>query len=190
MTAEEYLKRPYTRILIPNESGGYSAEILEFPGCFAQGETADETMENLSEAAVSWIEACQEQNIDIPEPSMNQGFGGKIALRLPRSLHRQVVRMAERDNVSVNQFLVAAIAAKVGADEFYQKVMKQFQSRLETTVRVFMDHANFAVNVNNTQFGFSVAASNAQVAGTTATSFGNVGQIPGLSKGVMAVKHG
>lgn len=149
MKAEEYLKQPYTRILIADQEGGYSAEILEFPGCFAQGDSPDETMRNLDEAAVSWIEACQEQGSEIPEPNMNQGYGGKIALRLPRSLHRQAVRLAERDNVSLNQFLVSAIAAKVGADEFYYRVMKEFQARMDTSVQIFMN--NYAINMNTIQ---------------------------------------
>jgi hypothetical protein len=38
---QEYLREPYARILIPDALGGYSADIfLDFPGCFAQGETA------------------------------------------------------------------------------------------------------------------------------------------------------
>src|SRR3989304_674137 len=93
---EVYINLPYTRILIPNEDGSYSAEILEFSGCFADGKTADDAMKNLSEAARSWLDACIERGIEIPEPFMNQDFGGKIALRLPRSLHRQAVRFAER----------------------------------------------------------------------------------------------
>src|SRR5271165_5354528 len=91
---DEYIKQPYTRIFIPNEDGTYSAEILEFPGCFAEGETPNEAMENLEGAAIAWLEACIAEGLDIPEPFMNQDFGGKIALRLPRSLHRQASRMA------------------------------------------------------------------------------------------------
>jgi predicted RNase H-like HicB family nuclease len=116
---EEYIRDPYTRILIPSDDGSFTAEILEFTGCFADGETADEAMNNLNEAARSWIEACLEQGLEIPEPLMNQGYGGKIALRLPRSLHRQAARMAARDGVSLNQFLVTAIAARVGAEDLF-----------------------------------------------------------------------
>src|SRR5712691_10885211 len=99
---QEYLKEPYARILIPDEEGGFSAEILEFPGCFAEGDTANEAMQNLEEAAEAWIEAALAQGLEIPEPMINQGYGGKIALRLPRGLHRQAARMAERDGTSLN----------------------------------------------------------------------------------------
>jgi len=63
------LKRPYSRVLIPdNESGGYTAKILEFPGCVSEGETPNEAIANLEEAAVGWIEAVIESGQTIPEP--------------------------------------------------------------------------------------------------------------------------
>ena len=43
---DNILKKPYTKILIANEDQSYSAEILEFPGCYAQGETANEAIES------------------------------------------------------------------------------------------------------------------------------------------------
>ena len=115
-SAEAYLHRPYTYIFIPDEMGGYAAEVLEFPGCFAEGETANAAMTALSNAASAWIRAALAQGQAIPPPFSNQGYGGKIALRLPKSLHRQAAHCAARDGVSLNQFLVAAIAARVGAD--------------------------------------------------------------------------
>lgn len=132
--AEEYLKEAYTYILIPDEMGGYSAEILEFPGCFAEGETADEAVKALDNAARAWIHAAQAQGQEIPRPFRNQGYGGKIALRLPKSLHRQAVQFAERDGVSLNQFLVSAIAARVGAEELYSRLTTQLLEKVKDHV--------------------------------------------------------
>ena len=42
-TAKDYLKEPYSRVLVPESDGTYSADILEFPGCFAEGKTPNET---------------------------------------------------------------------------------------------------------------------------------------------------
>jgi antitoxin HicB len=129
--AQDYLKEPYARILIPEEEGGYSAEILEFSGCFAEGETADEAMQALERAADAWIQAALDQGQEIPPPFRNQGYGGKIALRLPKSLHRQATEFAERDGTSLNQFLVSAIAARVGAEEFYNRLTTQVFEKLK-----------------------------------------------------------
>ena len=132
---DEYIKQPYTRILTPNEDGSYSAEILEFSGCFSDGATANEAIENLNKAARSWVEACLDQGLEIPEPFMNQDFGGKIALRLPKSLHRQAVRYAERDGISLNQFLVSAIAGKVGAEDSFARLVDRFEQRISTSAQ-------------------------------------------------------
>jgi predicted RNase H-like HicB family nuclease len=129
-TIATYLKDPYARILIPEAEGGYSAEILEFPGCFAEGESPDETMRNLERAAASWIQAALDQGQEIPSPFMNQGYGGKIALRLPRSLHRKAAQFAEREGISLNQFLVAAVAEKIGAQELYSRLVTQLAAKL------------------------------------------------------------
>src|SRR5215212_8928092 len=87
---EEYLQAPYARVLTPDEeTGGYTAEILEFPGCVTEGDTADEALANLEAAAEAWIEATINSGQEVPGPSLSQGYGGRIALRLPRSLHRR-----------------------------------------------------------------------------------------------------
>lgn len=136
-SAQEYLKQPYARILIPDEEGGYSAEILEFPGCFAEGETADETMQALERAAESWIEAALEQGQDIPAPFVNQGYSGKVALRLPGSVHRKAAQFASRDGTSLNQHLLSCIAGGIGASELYTRLANQLTETITARVEEF-----------------------------------------------------
>jgi predicted RNase H-like HicB family nuclease len=119
---EEYLKGPYARVLIPDsETGTYTARILEFPGCVTQGDSEQEALVRLEEVAESWIEACLDTGKPIPQPVAAQEYNGKVALRLPRSLHQQAVEAAECDRVSLNQFLVSAIAEKIGAAKAQQR---------------------------------------------------------------------
>jgi antitoxin HicB len=113
-TAAEYLKRPYGRLLVPEDEGGYHAEIIEFPGCFADGETAAEAAENLEGAASSWLTAAIAKGQTIPEPLEELEYSGKLVLRLPKSLHRYAAFAANRENVSLNQFIVSCIAEQVG----------------------------------------------------------------------------
>jgi len=128
---EEYLQAPYARLLTPDEeSGGYTAEILEFPGCVTEGDTADEALQNLEDAAKGWIEATLKAGREVPEPTLPHGHGGRIALRLPRSLHRRAIQMAERDDTSLNQFLVAAIAERVGAGTLYAQMTQDLEERV------------------------------------------------------------
>jgi len=130
----EYLQKPYSRVVIPDEeSGTYTAQILEFPGCITEGKTPQEAYERLEDIALSWIEAALGMGQDIPLPWSNYDYGGKVALRLPKSLHKQVALAAERDGTSLNQFIVMAISEKVGASKFYNYLVGEFDRRLAQT---------------------------------------------------------
>lgn len=43
-------------------------------------------------------------------------YSGKVNLRMPKSLHRDLARRAEREGVSLNQVIVTSLARSVGAD--------------------------------------------------------------------------
>ncbi len=125
---QDYLRRPYARVLTPDEEGGaFTAEILEFPGCIAQGDTPEEAYRNLESAAAGWVEAALDMGQKIPEPSDPYSHSGRIALRLPRGLHRRAAQMAEREGTSLNQFLVGAIAERVGAESFYTEMAQRLE---------------------------------------------------------------
>jgi predicted RNase H-like HicB family nuclease len=132
-TANDYLKEPYSRILIPVD-GTYSAKVLEFHGCFAQGKTPEEAYANLEKAAESWIEAALSQGQEIPPPLASYDFSGRIALRIPRSIHKQAAKFAEMDDTSLNQFFLTAIAARIGAEEFYERLSNRLEAKCMTFV--------------------------------------------------------
>lgn len=48
-----------------------------------------------------------------------KAYSGKVNLRMPRSLHRDLVRRAEEEGVSLNQFMVVALARAVGEEPPY-----------------------------------------------------------------------
>lgn len=128
--AKDYLQQPYARVVIPVEPNSFHAEILEFPGCFAQGETVEKAYANLEIAAESWIDSCQAQGQEVPEPSSSLTYSGRIAFRLPRSIHRRAAQLAERDASSLNTFLVSAVAEKVGAEDLYSVLARRLEQRL------------------------------------------------------------
>jgi len=47
-------------IFYPEKEGGYSASIPALPGCHSQGETLEEALANIREAAEGWLEAGNE----------------------------------------------------------------------------------------------------------------------------------
>jgi antitoxin HicB len=109
-----YLKQPYTRMVVPDSDGTYRAEILEFPGCIATGDTAAEALATLEEVAEDWLVLALERGQPIPEPLENTDYSGRLVLRLPKSLHKKAAIAAELDGVSLNQLIVASVAEYVG----------------------------------------------------------------------------
>jgi predicted RNase H-like HicB family nuclease len=57
----------YTVILHPAEEGGYWVEVPAVSGCFSQGETVEEALENVREAIESHLLALKEDGQEIPE---------------------------------------------------------------------------------------------------------------------------
>jgi antitoxin HicB len=68
MTPQDYLKLPYRRVIVAAEEGGFVAIIEEFPGCITQGDTLQETVGNLEEAATAWLECALNHSDVIPPP--------------------------------------------------------------------------------------------------------------------------
>lgn len=112
------------------EPNGFHAEIPEFPGCFAQGNTLEEAYSNLEKAAESWIETCLSQGQEVPEPFSSLTYSGRIVLRLPRSIHRQAATLAARDETSLNTYLVSAVSAKVGIEDFYNVLTQRLEQNI------------------------------------------------------------
>ena len=63
-----YLSKPYSFCFVREQDGGFSAYVREFPGCYSQGESLEQTYYNLTEAAGNWIMAALELGQSIPEP--------------------------------------------------------------------------------------------------------------------------
>lgn len=53
----------YTAVFEPEQTGGYSVTIPALPGCISQGETFEEALENIKEAAELYLEDLKESEI-------------------------------------------------------------------------------------------------------------------------------
>ncbi len=54
-------------ILIPDlEDGGYVVEVPSLPGCYSQGETVEEALENIKDAIQGYIEILEEDGEPVP----------------------------------------------------------------------------------------------------------------------------
>ncbi len=117
-TIEETLKMPYT-IEVKFDQGehfsGWFARVVEWPGCMTQADSFVELGEMIQDAMRAWIETAIEDGQEIPEPRPAGEFSGKFIVRVPKSLHRELVKIADREGVSLNAFANVALAKAVGA---------------------------------------------------------------------------
>lgn len=114
---EYYLDLGYPITLEVAPEGGYFVEIEDLPGCFSQGDTAEEALEMIEEARHLWLESAYQDGLDIPLPREEREYSGKFFIRAPKSLHRRLDQLANREGVSLNQYLVATLSRAVGHED-------------------------------------------------------------------------
>ena len=107
---EYYLNLPYTIEMQQHSEEGWFVKVRELPGCMSQGDTAQEALTMIKEAMELWLEVALDDGDPIPEPRPLESYSGKFVVRLPRSLHRDLVESARREGISLNQYINVALA--------------------------------------------------------------------------------
>ena len=109
------MKLPYTVMLRRDEEGDFIARIKELEGCVADGQDEIEALGNIEKVKELWIETALKANQAIPQPEEDEELpSGKFLTRVPRSLHKSLIDIAQRENVSLNQFVTVALAEATG----------------------------------------------------------------------------
>src|SRR6266851_1417730 len=115
MELSKYLDLPYTITLRRDEDGDWIARVQELSGCTAHGSTEAEAIERLKEAKREWLAAALEDQVSIPLPDEpDQLPSGKWVQRAPRSLHKNLARLAKTERTSLNQLVVSVLSEYVG----------------------------------------------------------------------------
>jgi antitoxin HicB len=111
---EYYMSLPYTIELQQHSEEGWFVKVRELPGCMSQGDTAEEALTMIKEAMELWLEVALEDGDPIPEPRPLESYSGKFVVRLPKSLHRELVEAASREGISLNQYISVALSSFIG----------------------------------------------------------------------------
>jgi RNA polymerase sigma-B factor len=112
---ERYLDQPYHIELVRDaDGGGWSAQVEEWPGCEARGATADEAARGIEDAMRAWVDDARANRREVPKPRSAASHSGRLLVRMPQSLHSELARAAEREDVSLNQFITSSLASAVG----------------------------------------------------------------------------
>ena len=68
LLSAEHIVKPYPITLYPEPDGGYTVMLADLPGCLSQGDTLEESIANIKEAQIAWIETALECGDEIPVP--------------------------------------------------------------------------------------------------------------------------
>ncbi len=102
------------RPLTKEEGGGYLVEVLDLPGCMADGETPQEAFTEVLSAIESWIKTAEEFGDPVPKPSTSEKYSGQWRLRVPKSLHAALALKAKEESVSLNTLAATLLAEGIG----------------------------------------------------------------------------
>ncbi len=83
----------------------FVARVAEFPSLAAHGDTQEEAMREIKEVVNFVISDLKENSEPIPEPFGKRSFSGRLVLRMPEYMHRQLALEALQQGVSLNQLL-------------------------------------------------------------------------------------
>ncbi|BAU57114.1 hypothetical protein HH1059_04410 [Halorhodospira halochloris] len=93
----------------------FEARVRELPDVAEYADTFQEAYELAIDTIATTAEALAEQGKRMPAPAMvNDEYSGRITVRVPRNLHRELAEAAEKENVSLNQLIAGALGVYVG----------------------------------------------------------------------------
>lgn len=112
--ARQLAGKDWTIEIHRTEDGGFFARVAELPGCMTEADSWNELMDMLEEAMIGWFEVSLDHGDPIPEPRGSGRYSGSIFVRTSPYLHRLVAEAAEREGVSMSQWVAERLAGEVG----------------------------------------------------------------------------
>ena len=117
-----YLSLPYKiEIYFEHEDNTWVAVHPELGRgtCYAIAETQEEALKLLAEAKKDILEIAISEGKEIPEPIFEKEElpSGQFVLRIPRSLHAQLKSQADKEQVSLNQYVLTILSENIGIEK-------------------------------------------------------------------------
>lgn len=83
----------------------FVARVAEFSSLAAHGDTQEDALRELKSVVEFVLNDLRESGEPIPEPFGKRSFSGRLVLRMPEYMHRQLALEAMRQGISLNQLL-------------------------------------------------------------------------------------
>ena len=137
-----YLGLEYPIDIIADPDGGYVAVFPDLPGCMTQGETLEEVIHMAKEARELWLDCEYDTDPnDIPMPSYPIDYSGKLNVRIPKLLHQLLIDAAERDEISLDQYVTMLLTRGEAEDRVLLHAAQTRQYALERAAQKFKSEA-------------------------------------------------
>ncbi|MDE2478044.1 MAG: type II toxin-antitoxin system HicB family antitoxin [Betaproteobacteria bacterium] len=96
--------------------GGFIITFPDLPGCMSDGGTIEETTANGRDAFSAWMSARADRGKPVPKPTRHGQTPEPVkrVLRLPRSLHAELVARARSEGTSLYTLITMLLAEGVG----------------------------------------------------------------------------
>ena len=83
----------------------FVARVAEFSLLAAHGDTQEDALREIKEVVGFVLNDLKESSEPIPEPFGKRSFSGRLVLRMPEYMHRQLALEALQQGISLNQLL-------------------------------------------------------------------------------------
>lgn len=121
----------YTIALQQREVDGevmFAARVKELPDVEVFEPTVEEAYAATLEVIKSLANLAVEDNREFPGPSeasADEGFSGRVTLRMPKGLHQRIALVSEQEGVSLNQYMVTVLATAAGEKSYFLRTTPQ-----------------------------------------------------------------
>jgi predicted HicB family RNase H-like nuclease len=117
------------RLFWSNEDQSFIAVCPELGELSAFGATAEEAVHELQTAVALALEVYEEDGEAIPLPVAQPAYSGQFRVRLPRSLHGQLVEDAKREGVSLNVLVIQRLTAASAVDTVSRMLIDRLEAK-------------------------------------------------------------
>ncbi|HAT4163176.1 type II toxin-antitoxin system HicB family antitoxin [Clostridium perfringens] len=138
--------------LIQNtDEGGYLAYISQLD-CWGDGETPEEAYNDVVQVADDIIKMAIEDNIKIPVPNNKiveeEKCSGKLSLRIPKTLHAELIKRADKESCSINQLMNMYLSMGIGMEYGKEKFTVNIEYKTnEVQESLKKDSSNWIKNI-------------------------------------------
>jgi len=113
---DDYLKLNYRIEVVKDElEDGYVISIPQLKGCITTAETIEEGMMMIEDAKKEWLKVAIEDGLDIPKPVDVNNFSGQFKLRMPKTLHKELMGKSKMEGISMNQYCVYLLSKNLSS---------------------------------------------------------------------------